>query len=347
MLRASRLVASRRPSSSLRLLACTCRSASTATQAATTVSEPSSSSLPPPELLRRKRSPLYTVPILPPLPPPLPFDVSGPADAFAPTPVGHHVSAAYEQLAVLNACLSSGDITRAEEVAKRIRSNWATSRGKLEDDTLSDLLPPRVHADFIKAYIFSSLSAKDLPPKGQATLSSHMDGPVSGARARSMNKAWSYFDSLFGEQWESIVDYKRVNIAVDASVLAVMMKGITAGGPGMYAPSSLTDPDNWLRPITHLLPYLDKSGISLLDVMRDSVFDIELPSYLGKVDREAVLDALEATGKGRRGWDDWSERVAGVKEIVIRERKQKEGVLTQAAKEAAPELDPTTSVSPS
>lgn len=336
MLRTRRLL-SARPPSRLSLPSCTCRFASTATKASTSAPLATSlpSSPPPPEPLRRTRSPLYTVAPLPPLPPPLPVDAAGTA-TFTPTSISHNnPSVAHEQLAVLNACLASGDITRAEEVAKRIKAAWASS-AKPSSAKLSAMLPSRVHADFLRAYLSSSLVRKASP-----SLSNGDTATVS--RAKLVHKAWTYFDSLVGEQWESTVDSRKVNAAMDASVVAVMMKGLVASGEETYHPSSLTDPDNWLRPITHLLPYLTAYGISLLDVLRDPVFDIELPSYLGKVDRVDVLEAIEKTAVGRSGWSEWESTVKRVREIVQSDKEGREAF----KKSEVAELDPTRSVRPS
>lgn len=331
MLRTQRLL-SLRPLPRLSL-PCSCRFASTATQAST--SAPLATSLPsspaPPEPLRRTRSPLYTVAPLPPLPPPLPVDAAGPT-TFTPSSVLHqNPSVAHEQLAVLNACLASGDITRAEEVAKRIKASWAAS-AKPSTAKLSAMLPSRVHADFLRAYLSSSLVPK-IP-----SLSNGDTASVS--RAKLVHKAWSYFDSLAGEQWESTVGKQKVNAAIDSSVVAVMMKGLVASGAATYHPSSLTDPDNWLRPITHLLPYLTSYRISLLDVLRDPVFDIELPSYLGKVERTDVLEAIERTAAGRSGWTEWEGQVKRVREIVQSDKEGREAI----KKIEVAELDPTRSV---
>ncbi|BGP42996.1 DNA-directed RNA polymerase [Rhodotorula kratochvilovae] len=305
------------------------------------------------------------------MPPPLPADVD-PADTTIHTAAGatlasgvtitHQLPAAQEQLAVLNACLASGDLGRAEDVAKRIRTNWV--RGG-EIGSLSMVLPPRVHADFLKAYFVRAIQPHrahaalatpglaagfeglGLPPsrygaagEDKASLSQQRN------TMRFVAKVWAYFDSLFGGQWDVIDPLTKrtrrgVNGAIDTSVLAIMLKGLTALGPDVYNPSSLTDPDRIARPITYILSVLRQTGIELQDVMRDPLFDIELPSYLGSVSRDRVLEAFRETGRGRESWDEWERVLDDVKADVdrLREGREKE----QKEREVVAELDPVTS----
>ncbi|GAA5965706.1 hypothetical protein JCM3765_003225 [Sporobolomyces pararoseus] len=330
--------------------------------------------------LHRNRSPLYTVTPLPPIPPPLPADVPPSETSHIPpsqstsetesalsagVTVAHQLPAAQEQLAVLNACLSSGDISRAEDVAKRIKANW-TKSGEL--GSLSTLLPCRVHADFLKAYFVRSLqpllseNAKAQKPKAPTTAGEYAGlGLPSLAERRNLtmhsalsmrnnvqstrhiSKAWAYFDSLYGPQWDAFDHQTRrikrgVNGAIDAGVFAAMFKGLVRLGPDVYNPSSLTDPDRVFRPITYLLPAMRHAKIDLESVMRDSIFDVDLPSYLGKLEREEVLDALQETGRGREGWEEWERIVDEVRAVLarIREGREKE----QQEKPQVPELDP-------
>ncbi|GAA6062188.1 hypothetical protein JCM10212_001352 [Sporobolomyces blumeae] len=341
--------------------------------------------------LHRNRSPLYTVTPLPPIPPPLPADVtsvetfpssdgsagSSPAAEAAlhrGVTIGHQLPAAQEQLAVLNACLSSGDISRAEEVAKRIRTNW-TKMGEV--GSLSTLLPSRVHADFIKAYLVRALQPLfqyEMTLQKQAlkvSLSSspasilneaesagvvpsyadQRDPPTAAAlslrssnqTSRFISRAWSYFDSLYGSQWDAYDPTTRkvmkgVNGAIDSSVFAVLFKGLVKLGESVYNPSSLTDPDRVYRPITYLLPALKRAGIELEQVLRDPIFDVGLPSYLGQLERERVLEALEKTGKGREGWDEWQRAIDELRSELgrLREGREKE----EKERTKAVELDP-------
>lgn len=313
---------------------------------------------------------LYTVTPLPPMPPPLPADISsadtvlhsGGTSSLAPgVTIAHQAPAAAEQLAILGACLSSGDVARAEEVAKRIRTQWARA-GNV--GSLSTLLPPRVHTDFLKAYfvrailprslrspgatesLAKSFEGLNLPPSNTTSAEASADksvAPLSTASRRSIHKAWTYFDSLFGSQWDAVDPLTQRtrrghNGAIDASVIAVMLKGVTSLGFDVYNPTSLSDPDRIFRPITYLLPVLRQTGIDLLDVVRDPIFDIDLPSYLGKCSREQALDALEKTGKGREGWDEWQAVIDEVKREVerLREGREKEA----KEREAVEELDP-------
>ncbi|GAA5994220.1 hypothetical protein JCM5350_007307 [Sporobolomyces pararoseus] len=330
--------------------------------------------------LHRNRSPLYTVTPLPPIPPPLPADVPPsetshipPSQSTAETEsalsagvtVAHQLPAAQEQLAVLNACLSSGDITRAEDVAKRIKANW-TKSGEL--GSLSTLLPCRVHADFLKAYFVRALQPflqennKSQKPKSSTTageyeglglpsLVEQRNLPNHSALSmrnnvqstRHISKAWAYFDSLYGPQWDAFDHQTRkikrgVNGAIDAGVFAAMFKGLVKLGPDVYNPSSLTDPDRVFRPITYLLPAMRKAKIDLESVMKDSIFDVDLPSYLGNLEREQVLDALQETGRGREGWEEWERIVDEVRTVLARMREGREK--EQQEKPQVPELDP-------
>lgn len=335
-------------------LACTCqpriRFSSTSTSLSSSDSTapiPSTSSAPPP-LRRTTSSPIYTVPPLPPLPPPLPSDVGSYAQAQAPTSILVNAPANHEQLAVLNACLASGDITRSEDVAKRIRTAWLRNRGDLPKRGLATLLPSKVHADFLRAYLSSALVAATPVPVSSITAFASTSSSSSSkqsrmfpvSRARFFHKAWLYFDSLLADQWlpES---GPRINQALDTSVFATLFKGITAGGPHAYNPSQLTDIENWQRPITHLLPHLEKMNISLLDVLQDPIFETNLPSYIGTVTRFQVLDAIVETGKGRSGWSDWAAVVSSVRDTLTR---IEEGRIAGAVERAqATELDPTKS----
>jgi DNA-directed RNA polymerase len=276
----------------------------------------------------------------------------------------------------LNACLASGDINRAEDVAKRIKANWS----KLgEVGSLSTLLPCRVHADFLKAYLVRALQpflqenvkttltgqtitstlegGKDGEAKkgyeglGLPSLSDQRDLPNHSAlsmrsnvqSSRNISKAWAYFDSLYGPQWDVFDPATRrirrgVNGAIDAGVFAAMFKGLVKLGSDVYNPSSLTDPDRVFRPITYLLPAMRRAKVDLETVMKDSIFDVDLPSYLGKLERERVLDALQETGRGREGWDEWERIVDEVRAVLarIREGREKE----EMEKPQVPELDP-------
>ena len=245
---------------------------------------------------------------------------------------------------MLNACLASGDVARAEEVAKRIQRAWQRSA---DATALSSVLPPRVHADFIKTYLASSLVPVLPPVKGQAQAAATREALAeaeaeapSPARAELIQKAWIYFDSLADAQWLGLnADGRKVNLAIDASVLAAMFKGLVAAGPGVYAPDHKSDPRGKFRPITYLLKPIDQLKISLLDVMRESIWDVSLPSYFGHVSRERALDALEHTGNTRAGWEDWGEIVRNVRETV---RAEQEGIEDLKAQPTA-ELDPTKS----
>ncbi|GAA5880749.1 hypothetical protein JCM8547_008958 [Rhodosporidiobolus lusitaniae] len=303
---------------------------------------------------------LYSVPPLPSMPPPLPADVS-PAEAAATSapslaPISAQALGGQEQLAVLNACLASGDITRAEDVARRIRAKWLKDG---QGGSLSTLLPPRVHADFLKAHLVRAVQPFNLNPaphlqKGSAfeqslaAQSAKLDSTLGSASRsvvqlnRYVAKAWAYFDSLRSSQWD-LVDpltfrvRKGENGAIDATVLAVMLKGITALGPDIYNPSTLTDPNRNHRPITCFLPILRELKIDLRSVLLEPIFDIDLPSYLGAVSREQVLSALQETGQGREGWDEWARVIEEVTSDLqrLKEGREKE----QQEREALPELD--------
>ncbi|GAA6030317.1 hypothetical protein JCM8097_009044 [Rhodosporidiobolus ruineniae] len=297
---------------------------------------------------------LYSVPPLPAMPPPLPTDVS-PAEAAANlrpgealAPMNSSALGAQEQLAVLNACLASGDIARAEDVARRIRAKWLKEG---QGTSLAELLPPRVHADFLKAHLVRAIQPYASTNPRAAAFERSLTQPDSsnaglGSRSvvqmnRYVAKAWAYFDSLLGSQWETYNPDKPsrrgVNGAVDPSVLAVMMKGVVALGPDVYNPSTLTDPNRNHRPITFFLPIMRQLNIDLRSVMLEPIFDIHLPSYLGQVSREQVLEALKETGRGREGWAEYERVIEEVKEDVqrLKDGREKE----KKMREKLPEID--------
>lgn len=336
---------------------------------------------PPSHDSRWNRSPLYHGSRLPPIPPPLPADAqsaetpsqlsaSSDPDAVLNSDVlSQKLPAAQEQLAVLNACLGSGDVSRAEDVARRIKANWSKVGG--HGVSFATLLPTRVHADFLKAYFVRALEplsketarnqangdlqdpTKGYKGLGLPSLVEARDFPTHSAlsmrsnvqSSRNVEKAWAYFDSLYGPQWDAYDSSARrtkpgVNGAIDAAVFAAMFKGLVKLGSDVYNPSSLTDPDRVFRPITYLLPAMRKAEVDLQAVMEDSIFDVDLPSYLGKVDREKVLDALQETGRGREGWEEWERVVDEVRVVVARMREGREK--EQMDKPQVPELDPVT-----
>lgn len=274
--------------------------------------------------------------------PPLPLDAS-PAysSVSAPTSTAFNAPSPLEQLAVLNACLMSGDITRAETVARRLQAIWEKSGSPHPDaPRLCEVLPPRVHADFIKAYFSFVLTPRGLGPTPRL--------PMGAAQGKVVHRAWAYFDSLLGTQWNKKPTTSRTlhmqrlaqNGAIDTSVMAAMLKGLTASGSNIYDPSTLTDPHNWQRPITSLLPHILSLKLDFLEIMRESIFDITLPAYMGAVTREDVLQALTKTGQGRSGWEHWEPEMARVAEALARDREGRaEEEIVQAT-----ELDPTTKV---
>lgn len=334
--------------------------------ASTDKSATSSTSPPFPEtLLRKSRAPLYNSAVLPPIPPPLPVDADPTfSRVSAASSTAYNAPSPLEQLAVLNACLVSGDISRSEEVARRITVNWEKSKrsnGEQESSKLYTVLPPRVHADFLKAYLSAALTTSQVPqrdyfsgstPTTKATplAEQKLDAgkPIlNHNQAKLINKAWMYFDSLLGHQWnKSDLKGERrptQNGAIDSSVIATLLKGLTSAGPRIYDPSTSTDPQNWQRPITSLLPHILHLKLDLLEIMRDSIFDVTLPSYIGAVTREAVLEAISETGKGRLGWEQWELEIKRVQDAVLADREGRE----EEARVEATELDPTTSVSDS
>ncbi|BGP17999.1 hypothetical protein JCM10213_005038 [Rhodosporidiobolus nylandii] len=305
---------------------------------------------------------LYSVPPLPSMPPPLPADVSPASASHAGHTLGTSAPAtatmlgAAEQLAVLNACLASGDISRAEDVARRIRAKWLKDG---DGGSLSTLLPPKVHADFLKAHLVRAVQPYAMHNPRAAAFESGFGGSQQSAGLgnafanrsvvqlnRYVAKAWAYFDSLLSAQWD-VVDpitgrvRKGVNGAIDPTVLAVMLKGIVSLGPDVYNPSTLSDPNRNHRPITYFLPIMRQLGIDLRSVMLEPIFDINLPSYLGECPRERVLDALAETGPGREGWEEWERVIAEVRDDAkrLKEGRKEE----EEARVPLPELDAVTS----
>lgn len=294
----------------------------------------------PPSKLSRAPTPLYKASPLPPLPPPLPLDADQEITAplYAASRLASAQSSANEQLAILDACLSSGDLPRAEQIMDRIQQNFL-ERERSTVKILAEILPPRVHADFLKAYLSTAI----MPQRH------HDSGTAEQHKKRFVTKAWAYWDALFERKWTAISASKRKSRAIDRSVVAVMLKGLTACGPALYNPSAESDPDGSIRPITALLPVIEMHDITLEQVMHDPIFQLELPSYLGKVDREHVLDALLETGKGRSRFDEWIARIDDARAFVReddaslqRERESVQAIALQPT-ESVSSLSPTCS----
>lgn len=163
---------------------------------------------------------------------------------------------------------------------------------------------------------------------------------LSYQQAKLVNKAWTYFDSLLGSEWNKSRGRDVENGAIDTAVIAAMLKGLTAAGSRIYDPTTLSDTHNLQRPITALLPHILNLKLDLLEIMRDSIFDVTLPSYMGSVTREDVLKALVATGTGRTGFEKWVVEVERVRQAVQRDLEGRE----EEARVEATVLDPTTKV---
>lgn len=257
-------------------------------------------------------------------------------------------------MAVLNACLVSGDVTRAEEVARRIRANWAKNHTRARNyPALCAILPPVVHADFIRFYFSATLAAA--PPSLSESFENAFTTTTRlvkteetkakadiNALGRNVHKAWTYFDSLLEKQWDRPLSGEMMNRngAVDETVIATMLKGLIAAGPTAYNPSSSNDPQSWHRPITSLLPVVRKLKLNLLTALRDPIFDVSLHSYMGEVSREAVMAALVETGAGRSGWSDFEPEIARVTESLKADAEGR----AEAERVEATELNPTNSV---
>lgn len=283
------------------------------------------------------RPQLYSLPTLPPMPPPLPVDVEPTATrretahGLAVEPgvtLAHHAPGAQEQLAILGVCLTTGNLKRAEEIAKRIITAWKKAG---EAGQLSNVLTPRIHADFIKAYLGRAMQIGATPAE------------VKDA----VHQTWTYFDSLFEHQWnvvDPITQRKHgVSGAVDSTVVATMLKGFTALGPAVYNPSSESDPERILRPITAVLPRLAQAGVELDEVLRDAIFELDTPLYFGSVSRQAALDALIETGQGRAGWSKFKDVVANCA-VEVKRFEEGRDVDVPAEKENVAEVAPVVGV---
>jgi DNA-directed RNA polymerase len=325
MLHAQRLTALRRIP--LSRLPCTCaiRSASTAT--ATATNPTSYTTTPPtaePQPLTRTRRPLYSLPPLPPLPTPLPLDADPLDLGFSTTNVST-IAGSAEQLAILSACLASGDTVRAEEIAKRIHRTWILRRANLSnaelptrEESLASLLPARVHTDFFKGYFSSAI----LP----GTL-------IKRQRSEIVHKSEVYFNSLFSSSYETREEGRTVNLAIDKGTVATIFKGLTAiQAEGL---------PSWSRSsFERLLSLMRIQKITLGDVMTNAIWRVELPSYIGTVKEEAGLDMLEKRGPETSEWDsDWVQAVKDARKRIGESREA-----TEQERQAAPgpaELKPT------
>ena len=301
------------------------RLASTATSPSPT---PYSSTAPPPAPLSplRPRSALYSQPTLPPLAAPLPVDgIFYSAPGLAPPA---REAPIHEQLAVLDACLNSGEIVRAEEVASRICAAWARQKNLFKKQIgpdpgpLSNLLPPRVHADFLRSYLARAAQVDDEQDK-----------------ITWVGKAWTYWDTLDDALWwvQSPRSPKKFNAAIDPDVLAILLKGLVALGPEYYNPGVASPPR--LRKVTTVLGALTSCDIPLGKVLRSTIFDLD--QLLGPVSREMTMQAIEDTGKGGQVFREWESQITSLRDEV---RQEHERELEQIKAISALKLNPTRSV---
>ncbi|KAL8279631.1 hypothetical protein RQP46_007944 [Phenoliferia psychrophenolica] len=328
MLRLSRLPIPRGRLPALRRLA------STATSASPSPSPYSSTPpTPPPPSPLRPRTSLYSQPTLPPIAAPLPVDglfFSSPHLAQPPREQPVH-----EQLAVLDACLNSGEITRAEEVASRINQAWARRKNAYKQEaapdpgSLAELLPPRVHADFLRAYLQKALA---LNTAAETSESARHDKTVWIA------KAWAYFDTLTDSAWWVRTRRAERNGAIDKDVLAVLLKGLVRAGPECYNPPS--DSRVRIRRISTVLSRLDEFDVPLAHVLRSDVFSLDSQVYLGSVSPEEVLNALEESGSGGEVFREWEGVISSLRDELRGEQDRREA---QTKAVGALELDPTRS----
>ncbi|KAI5477684.1 mitochondrial RNA polymerase [Pseudohyphozyma bogoriensis] len=232
-----------------------------------------------------------------------------------------------DQIPILTACLANGDLTRAEEVAQKIMSVWLKSHQvRLENNvseetskSLSDVLPPKIHADFVRAYFAAALFPN--------TKSS----PTDSQKSMLVQKAWSYFEGLFSHVWEVTEGRRTTNTALDAGVFAMLFKGFAAIQQRSWQ-SLLAEGQSSV----HLLAMMEENGIKLLDVIRDPVFDAEGDAYLGVVGREAVLTMVEEEVSSQDGSEFWSRVLSETKSQLKRDEEGKEAFLKEIA-----ELNPT------
>lgn len=320
MLRLTRLPLPHRLS--LRRLGTAATAPSTSPSAYTTTTPP-----PPPPSPLRPRSSLYSQPTLPPIAAPLPVDgllYSSPTVAPSPRETPTH-----EQIAVLDACLTSGEITRAEEVASRIEAAWGRKKNLFKQEvggdpgSLSMVLPPRVHADFLRAYFLKARSTDN-----------------ERLQASWVVKAWTYYDTLTDHVWWDR-RAPRANGAVDEDVVAVMLKGLVAAGPEFYNPSA--DSPVRQRKLTSILASLQGFGLGLGEVLRADIFRLDSDKFLGPVDAGRVLDAFEETGKGSEVFREFEASFESLRDEFASEKRRQEA---KGEVLSALELDPTRSVRP-
>ncbi|KAK4701543.1 hypothetical protein P7C70_g4683, partial [Phenoliferia sp. Uapishka_3] len=273
--------------------------------------------------LRPRSSPsLYSSPILPPLGAPLPTDAL--LYSSSNFNVNLREPSSHEQSAVLDACLTSGELTRAEEVATRMSAAWGRKRQLFKNGegphpgNLSEVLPPRVHADFLRGYLVKALKA-----------SQEVTEVLRREKGVWVGKAWAYFDNLSGQVWWDTTT--GTNRAIDAEVIAVMFKGLVSLTP--YS-------EGGERKITSLLSALQVTGVRLGDVLRSGSFELEGEEFAGNVTREMVLDALDKAGSGAV-YEDWREKVRELREEFEVERERLEAA--EVSRNAV-ELDQTRSV---
>lgn len=121
---------------------------------------------------------------------PLPLQSSDATGTFSQHSL-YPSSAAAEQLAVLDACLRSNQLSRAKVVWSRLRKlhetesalgpveNGSEEEQAMKPTKLSDIVPPSIHVAFLQAFFRSALAKKAYSP---------METEIS--------EAWAWFDML-------------------------------------------------------------------------------------------------------------------------------------------------------
>lgn len=133
------------------------------------------------------------------LPLPLPSPALTPFAQYALYPSSH----VNEQVAVIEACLGGGHLSRAKNVWNRLRKLHETDHpqsGQVQGHNLPKLhqiVPPSIHASFLRAFYRDALSSQ--------------------TKSASIREAWTWWNMLVDEG--DLVGYPR------AEAFAVMLKG--------------------------------------------------------------------------------------------------------------------------
>ncbi|KAM0747756.1 DNA/RNA polymerase [Meredithblackwellia eburnea MCA 4105] len=336
---------------SLRPIPSLSRTASTATAASSTPSAYTTSTPPPPPPSPlRPGLRLYANPSLPPLAPPLPPDsslypstdpttgrqISPRTSKLTPLPAHTQDATTHEHLAVLSACLSAGDIARAEEVAVR----------------LTTIPPQHVHVDFIRAFLSTALKRiqeMKVLGTGVGSLGLRSVNPGRSGENNPMHwigKAGAYIGHLEKKANSTRKHRKNPSASqiledtnVDAAVLAVFLKGLVK-----CEEQSAGLMDKWDKKGAgaESLALMEVFGIPIADVVRQPVWDNSTEAFFGQVDREQWIRAMEVAAKKNQISPDSTQlEVFEHARAVVRELEARKKGEDLQIEEGLAELSPT------